>query len=79
MIKRFDEWREIWRDEDGEQDLDFELYAKSNHDAARKVHRQLALMALALFDARALEDQFGIKAQRWPDRVGLSHFTVELT
>jgi hypothetical protein len=26
-------------------------------------------MALALFDARALEEQFGMKPQRFPDRV----------
>ena len=69
VTKRFDEWREIWRSEDGNQDNKFELYAKSNPMNARKVHRNLVLMALALFDTRGFEEQFGMKPQRFPERV----------
>jgi hypothetical protein len=72
VTKRFDEWREIWRNEDGEQDVKFEIFAKSDPIIARKIHHQLTSMALAIFDAHALEEQFGIKPQRFPDRVGLS-------
>jgi hypothetical protein len=79
VTKRFDEWREIWRNDEGEPDIKFETFAKTDHITARKVHRQLALMAHALFDAHALDEQFGMKPQRWPDRVGLSLFGDELT
>jgi hypothetical protein len=81
VTQRFDEWREIWRNEDGEQDMKFEHYAKSDPVTARKVHRQLALMALALFDTHAFEEQFGMKPQRFPDRVSFSLLKnpVELT
>jgi hypothetical protein len=72
VTKRFDEWREIWRNDEGDQDIKFETFAKTDHIIARKVHRQLALMAQALFDAHALDEHFGMKPQRWPDRVGLS-------
>ncbi|RDL32602.1 Protein kinase-like (PK-like) [Venustampulla echinocandica] len=58
---RYDEWRDIWRDEDGEKDLRFEAYAKSNPAAARRVLRQLALLSQVLFDARSLEEQYGIR------------------
>lgn len=64
MIQRFDEWREIWRNDEGEKDLKFEIYAKHNPAAARRVMRQLALLSQALFDARALEEQYGIKPDR---------------
>ncbi|CZR64365.1 uncharacterized protein PAC_14263 [Phialocephala subalpina] len=66
---RYDEWREIWRDDNGEYDIKFEAYAKSNPAAAKRVQRQLALMTQAMFDVNALEDQYGIKADRWPDRI----------
>jgi len=72
VTKRFDEWREIWRNEEGEQDLKFDEFAKSDPVTARRIHRQLALMALAFCDARALEEQFGMKPQRFPDRVSLA-------
>jgi len=67
--QRYDEWREIWRTDDGEADMKFEVYAKNDIAAARRVLRQLALMSQALFDAHALEDQYGIKPRQWPDRV----------
>lgn len=76
VTKRFDEWREIWRNEDGEEDRKFEIYAKSDLVTARKIRQQLALMALAIFDARALDEQFGIKPQRFPDRVSHPHLGV---
>ncbi len=72
MTKRFDAWREIWRNEEGEPDLKFDEFAKTNPVTARKIHRQLALMALAFCDARALEEHFGMKPQRFPDRVSLA-------
>jgi hypothetical protein len=72
VTQRFDEWREVWRNKDGDQDVKFELYAKDDLATARKVYRQLALMALALFDIRAFEEQFGMKPQRFPDRVSRS-------
>jgi hypothetical protein len=74
--QRYDEWREIWRNDDGERDLKFEAYAKSNPAAARRILRQLALLSLALFDADALEFQYGIKPVHWPDRV--THFFPSL-
>lgn len=63
-LKRFDEWRQIWRDDDGEVDVKFELYAKSNLPSAKRILRQLALLSQALFDARALEEQYGIQPDR---------------
>ena len=66
---RFDEWRDIWRDENGEPDMKFEAYAKANPAAGKRVLRQLALMSQALCDAHALEDKYGIKPSHWPDRV----------
>ncbi|KAG4421215.1 hypothetical protein IFR04_005626 [Cadophora malorum] len=65
---RFDEWRDIWQDEDGEPDMKFEAYAKANPAAGKRVLRQLALMSQALCDAHALEDKYGIKPSHWPDR-----------
>ncbi|EKD17655.1 hypothetical protein MBM_04024 [Drepanopeziza brunnea f. sp. 'multigermtubi' MB_m1] len=53
---------------EGDADLKFEDYAKANPAAAKRVFRHLALMALALFDAHALEDKYGIKPSFWPDR-----------
>jgi hypothetical protein len=67
--QRFDEWRDIWRNEDGDPDIKFEAYAKANLPAARRVLHQLALMSQALFDVHALEDKYGIKPDRWPERV----------
>ncbi|KAH6682537.1 hypothetical protein B0J14DRAFT_127368 [Halenospora varia] len=58
---KFDEWREIWRSDEGEKDVKFEAYAKSNPDSGKRIMRQLALLSQALFDARALEEQYGIK------------------
>ncbi|KAE8448009.1 hypothetical protein EG329_009932 [Mollisiaceae sp. DMI_Dod_QoI] len=66
---RFDEWRDIWRSDDGEYDIKFEAYAKGNPAAAKRVQRQLALMTQAMFDVHALEDQYGIKPERWPERI----------
>ncbi|TVY68687.1 hypothetical protein LSUE1_G004934 [Lachnellula suecica] len=75
---RFDEWREIWRNEEGEKDIKFEAYAKSNPAAARRVMRQLALLSQALFDARALEEQWGIKPDRSNrDSKDLSQFRLK--
>jgi hypothetical protein len=71
VTKRFNEWRDIWRNEDGGEDAQFEMYANNAPVNARKVHRQLALMAQALFDVHAFEDHFGMKPERWPDRVSL--------
>lgn len=73
VIQRFEDWREIWRNDEGENDLKFEAYAKTNPAAARRVMRQLALLSQALFDARALEEQFGIKPDR-SSRVCTSKF-----
>jgi hypothetical protein len=49
--------------------LEFEAYAKDNPIAAKKMLRQLALLAQVLFDAHALEDKFGLKPSQWPERV----------
>ncbi|TVY89794.1 hypothetical protein LAWI1_G004698 [Lachnellula willkommii] len=78
QLDRFDEWREIWRNDEGEKDLKFEAYAKSNPAAARRVMRQLALLSQALFDARALEEQYGIKPDRSNrDAKDLSQFRLK--
>ncbi len=77
VTKRFDEWRDIWRSDHGDQDIKFEDYVKSDLVTAKKVHRQLALMALALFDTHAFEEQFGMKPQRFPDRVSPSSAQIE--
>ncbi|TVY48423.1 hypothetical protein LCER1_G008229 [Lachnellula cervina] len=78
QLDRFDEWREIWRNDEGEKDLKFEAYAKSNPAAARRVMRQLALLSQALFDARALEEQYGIKPDRSNrDSKDLSQFRLK--
>ncbi len=68
MTKRFDEWTEIWGSENVGQDNKFEIYAKGDPVNARKVHRQLTLMALALFDTRGFEEKFGMKPHRFPER-----------
>ncbi|KAF4637106.1 hypothetical protein G7Y89_g972 [Cudoniella acicularis] len=60
---RYDEWREIWRSDEGEKDAKFEAYAKINPEAGKRIMRQLALLSQALFDARVLEDQYGIKPE----------------
>ncbi|KAL2072060.1 hypothetical protein VTL71DRAFT_11403 [Oculimacula yallundae] len=77
--QRFEEWRDIWRSDEGEPDLKFEAYAKANPAAGNRVLRQLALMSQALFDAHALEDKYGIKPSHWPDRESkdLSRFRLQ--
>lgn len=71
--QKFDEWREIWTTDDGEVDIGFEAYAKSNPVFAKRVLRQLALMSQVLFDARGLEEFYGIKSDR-SNRVSPIHF-----
>jgi hypothetical protein len=50
-------------------DVKFQVYAKANPASARRVLRQLALLSQTLFDARVLEDHYGIKPSLRPDRV----------
>lgn len=56
---RYDEWRDIWRSDDGIKDIKFKMYAESNPDSAKRVLRQLSLLSDALFDVRALETEYG--------------------
>jgi len=68
-VQRYDEWRDIWRSEDGDKDVKFELYAKGNPDSAKRVLRQLALLSEALFDVRALETEYGFRQNERSTRV----------
>ncbi|CAG8979580.1 hypothetical protein HYALB_00010781 [Hymenoscyphus albidus] len=75
---KFDEWREIWTSECGDVDMKFEAYAKSNPVSAKKVLRQLALLAQVLFDATGLEEYYGIKSERANrDSKDLSQFRLK--
>lgn len=67
--QRYEEWRDIWRSDDGGKDTKFEAYAKSNPDSAKRVLRQLALLSQALFDVDALEEEYGFKQNEIPTRV----------
>lgn len=82
VTKRYMAWREIWRNDKGERDRKFETFGEIDLVSTRKVHRQLALMAQALFDVHAMEDDFGIKPPRRPERVRpprLMTYKVNLT
>ncbi|TAQ88689.1 hypothetical protein B7494_g2967 [Chlorociboria aeruginascens] len=67
QLDRYDEWRDIWRNDEG-SDLKFENFAKSNPSTAGRIYRQLSLMSQALFDAKALEDDYGFKLGERPNR-----------
>lgn len=60
-----------WKNEAGEKDIKFEAFAKENPAEAKQIHRQLALLSQALFEARGLEDKYGIQPTQNLDRVGL--------
>ena len=67
--QRYDEWRDIWRDDDGTEDKKFEAYAKSSPESAKRVLRQLALLSQALFDVHQLEDEYGFRQTERTNRV----------
>ncbi|KAG9232140.1 hypothetical protein BJ875DRAFT_93668 [Amylocarpus encephaloides] len=75
---RYDEWREIWRSADGEPDIKFEGYCKTNPTSGRRIMRQLSLLSQALLDARALENTYGIKLDKHPrDARDLAQFHLK--
>lgn len=65
---RYEEWRDIWRDDDGTEDIRFREYAKGNPESAKRVLRQLALLSQTLLDVRELEDEYGFRQTARPDR-----------
>lgn len=77
---KYDQWRDVWRSDDGELDMGFEAYTKSSLVAGKRMLRQLSLLALVLFDVHALEDKYGLKPTHWPDRMeskDLSRFKLK--
>jgi hypothetical protein len=57
--------------------MGFEAYTKGNQVAAKRMLRQLSLLASVLFDVHALEDKFGVKPTHWPERMVCSRMPRE--
>ena len=55
--------------DEGDIDMGFEAYTKSSLIAGKRMLRQLSLLAQLIFDAHALEDEYGLKPTSWPERV----------
>jgi hypothetical protein len=62
----------VWRNDEGEMDVGFDAYAKSNAVAGKRMLRQLSVFAQVLFDVHALEDKYGLKPTHWPKQVCIS-------